>query len=101
MFKFTTNNILKSCAFQILQNNLPKKTVTSKILFKTLSTWYIPRNNNIQNDFSHSILRTKHINDYSRKKILLLRYIHNGPGVHRHCWKCDSEIDYISIHCDR
>ena len=99
MFKFTTNNTLKSRAFQILQNNLPKRIITSKISFKTLFTWYIPRNNSIQNVFSPST-KQNNIYFYSRKS-LLLRYNHDVPEVRRHCWKCDSEIDYLSIHCDR
>ncbi|RIA96340.1 hypothetical protein C1645_707999 [Glomus cerebriforme] len=96
MFKFTINNTLKFYVFQNLRNNfipIPKRIGTSKFLFRSLFIGYIQHNNNIQN--------VKQNNFYLRKKHLLLRHNHDMPRVHRHCWKCESEIDYLSIHCDR
>jgi hypothetical protein len=96
MFRFIIDNTFKSFAFQKLRNNfipIPKRAVTS--LRSLFITYNIPRNN-IQNIFSNSILRTRQNNGY-----LLLRYNHDMPKVDRHCWKCNSEIDYLSIHCNR
>ncbi|CAB4494879.1 unnamed protein product [Rhizophagus irregularis] len=94
MFRFITDNTFKSFAFLKLRNNF---TVTS---FRSLFIGYnIPHNT--QNNFSNSILRTRQNNGYSKNKYLLSRYNHDIPKVHRHCWKCSSEIDYLSIHCNR
>ncbi|GBC10673.1 hypothetical protein RclHR1_09810007 [Rhizophagus clarus] len=97
MFRF----IIKSFAFQKLRNNIipiPKRTVTS---FSSLFIGYNIQYNNIQNIFSKTILRTRQNNVCSKNKYLLSRYNHDIPRVHRNCWKCNSEIDYLSIHCNR
>ncbi len=108
MFKFISNHTLKSSAFQNLRNNsvsIPKERITSKILFKSLFNGRIlPKNKQIQNVFSNSLLRNllkQNNNIYSKNKFSSLKYYHDMPKIHRHCWKCDSEVDYLSIHCKR
>ncbi|CAI2189011.1 17562_t:CDS:2, partial [Funneliformis geosporum] len=90
MFKSLTNYTLKIRAFQKFRNNfviISKSRITSKILFKSLFDGRV---------FSRNSLKQNNIYKFS-----LLKYYHDIPKVHRNCWKCDSEIDYLSFHCKK
>ncbi|CAG8645690.1 10681_t:CDS:2 [Funneliformis caledonium] len=90
MFKSLTNT-LKTCAFQNFRNNfvlISKRRITSKILFNSL---LFDGRNSLRNSLKQN-------NIY---KFSLLKYYHEIPKIHRNCWKCDSEIDYFSLHCKK